>query len=60
MTDAELIKANGGPTKLAEKLGFQKGGPQRVGNWAKRGIPPKVKLDYPDLFPHQAKKAAGR
>lgn len=51
-TDAELIKSLGGPTKLAETLGYDKaaGGVQRVQNWMTRGIPAAVKVQYPDLF----------
>lgn len=52
MSDAELIKTLGGPTKLAARLKFdkEKGGVQRVQNWIKRGIPSKVKLEHPSLF----------
>jgi hypothetical protein len=52
MTDTEMIKALGGPTKVAELLGFDKGngGVQRVQNWLTRGIPAQVKLDHPHLF----------
>lgn len=51
MTDAERIESLGGSTKVAEMLGLDKdGGPQRVNNWKKRGIPSKVKVDRPDLF----------
>ena len=50
-TDAQLIKSLGGPTRLAEELGFPKnGGAQRVQNWIYRGIPSRVKLSRPDLF----------
>lgn len=50
--DAELIKSLGGPSTLAETLGFDKaaGGAQRVQNWMKRGIPAAVKVQRPDLF----------
>lgn len=50
--DAELIARLGGPTKVAEALGFDKaqGGTQRVQNWLARGIPAAVKLQRPDLF----------
>lgn len=50
--DKEIIQNLGGPTKVAELLGYDKtsGGVQRVQNWMTRGIPPKVKLDHPDLF----------
>lgn len=51
MSDSELIDILGGPTRLAERLGYQKaGGVQRVQNWKSRGIPARVKLDHPDLF----------
>lgn len=53
-TDAETIEALGGPAKVAELLGYDKdGGTQRVFNWMSRGIPSKVKLQRPDLFPYQ-------
>ena len=48
--DRDRIRALGGPTKLARLLGYEEGGPQRVANWLVRGIPPKVKLERPDLF----------
>jgi len=50
--DAKLIEELGGPTKLAELLGYDKasGGVQRIQNWKKRGIPASVKLERPDLF----------
>lgn len=48
--DAKLIEALGGPAKLAGILGYDKGGVQRVHNWISRGIPPRVKLERPDLF----------
>lgn len=52
MTDTEIIKSLGGPAKVAELLGFdkEKGGVQRVHNWMARGIPARVKLDFPYLF----------
>lgn len=50
MNDAQLIDDLGGATKVAELLGYDKGGVQRVHNWRTRGIPPKVKLERPDLF----------
>jgi hypothetical protein len=54
--DKNLILSLGGPTKVCSLLGFDKakGGAQRVQNWMTRGIPPKVKLDYPDLFLNSA------
>ena len=50
--DVALIKALGGPRKLAETLGYGKGGAQRVQNWLTRktGIPASVKLEHPDIF----------
>lgn len=55
MTDSEAIKNLGGAAKVAELLGIDKdGGTQRVFNWITRGIPAQVKLDRPDLFPHEA------
>jgi hypothetical protein len=49
--DKQLIDDLGGPTKVAELLGYDKhGGVQRVQNWTTRGIPPKVKLEHPELF----------
>jgi len=52
MSDAELINDLGGPAKVAELLGYDKrsGGVQRVSNWITRGIPSKVKVDFPHLF----------
>ena len=50
-SDSNLIDELGGPSKLAELLGFSKlGGAQRVHNWRVRGIPPSVKLQYPNVF----------
>ena len=50
-TDESLIKSLGGPAKVAELLGYDKdGGVQRVHNWCKRGIPPRVKVERADLF----------
>lgn len=53
--DAELIDNLGGPTKVAEMMGFDlhKGGVQRVTNWKSRGIPSLVRLNRPDLFADQ-------
>lgn len=49
--DRELIERLGGPTRVAELLGWPKyGGAQRVQNWLSRGIPPAVKVQRPDLF----------
>lgn len=49
MTDKELIKKLGGAKILGKYLGL-KNPHQTVGNWGRRGIPAKVKLDYPELF----------
>jgi len=50
-SDKQLIEDLGGPAKVAELLGYDKhGGVQRVQNWTTRGIPPKVKIERPDLF----------
>ncbi|MDQ4625050.1 MULTISPECIES: hypothetical protein [Janthinobacterium] len=49
--DKKQITELGGPTKLAELLGYAKqGGVQRVQNWMVRGIPSKVRLDHPEIF----------
>ena len=59
-TDKLLIKALGGPAKVAELLGYDKdGGVQRVHNWVTRGIPSRVKVARPDLFMQQAPAGAG-
>ena len=60
MTDIELIKVLGGPTKVAELLGYDKsnGGVQRVQNWLTRGIPAQVKLDNQLLFLNAQREAA--
>jgi hypothetical protein len=53
-TDQKRIAELGGPARVAELLGIPKqGGVQRVQNWIVRGIPAKVKLERPDLFPYQ-------
>lgn len=58
MSDAKLIQRLGGPAKVASLLRFkQPGGTQRVHNWLTRGIPAKVKLERPDLFPPQPRKS---
>jgi hypothetical protein len=49
--DWALVAALGGPSKVADELGYSReGGAQRVQNWKHRGIPPAVKLQRPDLF----------
>lgn len=51
MTDRELIESLGGPSKVADLLGYEKpDGARRVHNWLTRGIPAKVKVERPDLF----------
>ena len=50
MADRELIKALGGCTELARKIGIDKVSPQRVGNWLRRGIPKKVRREHADIF----------
>lgn len=47
-SDKELIESLGGSAKLALLLGFSV---QRVENWKERGIPPRVRLDHPHIFP---------
>jgi hypothetical protein len=51
-SDSKIIDDLGGPSKLAELLGYDKtsGGVQRIQNWKKRGIPSSVKITRPDLF----------
>nr|DAO68906.1 MAG TPA: Putative antitoxin of bacterial toxin-antitoxin system, YdaS/YdaT [Caudoviricetes sp.] len=50
MTDKQLIERLGGVSAVAKIIGCS---PQRVSNWVKRGIPPKVKIEHPKLFlPH--------
>ncbi len=60
-TDSELIDTLGGPAKVAELLKFDKkrGGTQRVANWKTRGIPARVKLDFPDVFLKDLAASAG-
>lgn len=58
MSDLDLINAMGGSTRLARELGFKRGGAQRVQNWKKRGIPPRVKQDHPAVFRLAQKLAA--
>lgn len=50
--DAELIRRLGGPTAVAERLGYdpKAGGWQRVNNWRARGIPEVIRLRRPDVF----------
>lgn len=55
--DSEVIKALGGPSALAKKLGFGPFGAQRVQNWMYRGIPALIRLKHQSLF-RKAKQAA--
>jgi hypothetical protein len=48
--DSEIIDNLGGPTALARRLGYGSGGPQRVANWRRRGIPALVKLQHAGVF----------
>lgn len=50
--DSKIIDDLGGPSKLAELLGYDKthGGVQRIQNWKTRGIPSSVKIAHPELF----------
>lgn len=57
--DAEIIQELGGASRVAELLGYQKNGAQRVHNWIARGIPALVKLENPHLFlVRKSKKAS--
>lgn len=58
--DAALIERLGGPAQVARMLGFEVHGTQRVFNWMRRGIPPAVKLDRPELFLSHLLKAKPR
>lgn len=42
MDNREFIEQLGGPTELANLLGYGKYGTQRVSNWIARGIPATV------------------
>nr|DAY13519.1 MAG TPA: Putative antitoxin of bacterial toxin-antitoxin system, YdaS/YdaT [Caudoviricetes sp.] len=53
MDDRKIIISLGGPTKIAKILGCS---PQRVQNWIYRGIPARVKLEYPELFQVRASR----
>ena len=51
VSDSDLIEKLGGSSALAKRLGYPLvGGVQRVQNWKRRGIPPRVKLEWPELF----------
>lgn len=48
----QIIERLGGPAKVARMLGIadEKGAIQRVSNWKRRGIPPRVLLEHPKVF----------
>ena len=48
--DAALIDKHGGAAALARKLMLKGRGQERVQNWKTRGIPPRIKLMYPEIF----------
>lgn len=49
--DAKLIESLGGSAKVASLMNLEKpNGTIRVNNWKKRGIPARVKLEFPNLF----------
>jgi hypothetical protein len=51
MTDKEIIEFYGGGTKLARKLGLLTHHDRiKVNLWKSRGIPAKIKLQYPEIF----------
>ena len=47
MSDKDLIDQLGGASELAKRIGTTT---QRVQNWKARGIPPKIKLQFPAIF----------
>lgn len=49
-SDKKLIAKLGGTTALAKLIDVT---PQRVCNWKNRGIPPSVKLKFPEIFLQQ-------
>ena len=50
-SDKEIIDSLGGSTKVAARLGRSV---QCVQNWKKRGIPARIRLNHPDVFPMPA------
>lgn len=51
MNDKAVIKALGGPTAVARRLGYKlPKGAARVANWMRRGIPSQVRLENLGLF----------
>jgi hypothetical protein len=59
MNDAELIDHLGGPSKVVEllKLDATTGNRNRVQNWKTRGIPTKIKVDFPHIFMRKIRKS---
>lgn len=56
-SESKIIDALGGPTEVAKKLGYKlPSGAARVSNWKKRGIPAKIKLEFPWMFLRQEKE----
>lgn len=56
--DRALIERLGGATRLARMLGFRMPeGVGRVGNWKTRGIPPAIKLQFPDWLLPEMRRA---
>ncbi|HFG6939064.1 hypothetical protein BFR77_15405 [Acinetobacter pittii] len=45
--DKKIIADHGGASELARKLKYRS---HRVQNWTVRGIPPKEKLKFPEIF----------
>ncbi|HFC3706510.1 TPA: hypothetical protein ACFJJC_002222, partial [Neisseria gonorrhoeae] len=45
--DKRLLQSIGSYAEIGRKTGNS---PQCVFNWSKRGIPARIKLQYPDLF----------
>lgn len=58
--DAALIEELGGSAAVARRMGLGEYGTQRVFNWRRRGIPPEVKLEFPELFLPGWKAPKGR
>ena len=59
MTDAELIDKLGGPGKVVELLKHDAPGSRnRVQNWKTRGIPSKVKVEFPQIFMRKPRNVA--
>jgi hypothetical protein len=51
MNDKEIIEYYGGSTKLARKLGLLSHHDAiKVNQWKVRGIPARIKLQFPEVF----------